>query len=308
MASFPRPKDYRNAVFLVGWVFAGLAFAEVDCAFGNLIGGATSWFGTPDYNDCHRLIFGNNDLSGIAAIDNWSHAFIQAGASQDHESNSEWANRVILPKFWANTGCKIALMLVESIYDHMVQRDTGQWLSIADAAEAVNQVCVAGQSTGGMEETGDNKRLWISLYQPGSPQDRNIEDARRHGELVTMPMIRDEDGNSLEDDLDDLQDHFADLLNIHEDPDYPQPLPTWERGLGHFHVGESDPQVRNLGNSWELRYNSVTNLLPANHAANGLSSFYLHIVKIASEKIASNAAPNSLGVDHTVHSGNAASD
>lgn len=104
-----------------------------------------------------------------------------------------------------------------------------------------------------------------------------------------MPIIRDEDENSIDDDLNALQDHFTSLLNIHEDPDYPQPRATWERDSGYFHVGESDPQVKNLGNNWELRYNSVTSLLPTTHAANGLSSFYLSIVKKAAENIASNA-------------------
>ncbi|KAL9027137.1 MAG: hypothetical protein Q9196_004296 [Gyalolechia fulgens] len=185
-------------------------------------------------------------------------------------------------------------MLVESLSDHSVQRDTGQWLPIAESAQAVNNICVAGEHSGGMEETGetfqgDNKRLLISLYQPGSPQDMDIERSREHGDRITMPMIRDEDENSIDDDLDDLQNHFASLLNIHEDPNYPKPLRTWEGEFGHFHIGKSDPQVKNLGNNWELRYNSVTGLLPTNHAARGLSPFYLHIVEIAAEKIASNA-------------------
>lgn len=48
-------------------------------------------------------------------------------------------------------------MLVESLYDNRIQRDTGQWLPIAESAEAVNQVCVGGEGTGGMEETGELK-------------------------------------------------------------------------------------------------------------------------------------------------------
>lgn len=89
-------------VACLSWALASFAVAEIDCAYSNLIGGAASWFGEPNYSDCHKLIFGDNDLSGIAAIDAWSHAFIQAGASREQESNTEWANRVVLPKFWGN--------------------------------------------------------------------------------------------------------------------------------------------------------------------------------------------------------------
>lgn len=45
-------------------------------------------------------------------------------------------------------------MPVESVYDHRVERDTGQWLPIAESAQAVNNVCVAGEHSGGMDETG----------------------------------------------------------------------------------------------------------------------------------------------------------
>lgn len=81
---------------------ASFVLAEIDCTYSNLIGGATSWFGAPSYDDCRRLIFGNNDFSGIAAIDALSHAFIPTGASQEYESDAEWGNRVVLPKFWGN--------------------------------------------------------------------------------------------------------------------------------------------------------------------------------------------------------------
>lgn len=50
-------------------------------------------------------------------------------------------------------------MLVESLWDHRIERDTGQWLPIAESAEAVNQACVAGQGSGGMEETGKVRRM-----------------------------------------------------------------------------------------------------------------------------------------------------
>lgn len=83
-------------------ILASFTLADVDCTYTNLIGGATSWFGAPRYDDCRRLIYGNNDLSGIAQIDDLSHAFIPSGASQEQESNQEWGFRVVLPKFWAN--------------------------------------------------------------------------------------------------------------------------------------------------------------------------------------------------------------
>lgn len=106
-----------------------------------------------------------------------------------------------------------------------------------------------------------------------------------------MPRIRNEDeASSVEDDLDALQNLFATLLNIHEDPNYPQPLAIWERGSGFPTVGESDPYLTNLGNSWNIRYKSVRSLVPADGAASRLSVFYQRIVDLAAERIGSSMA------------------
>lgn len=81
------------------WIFASYVGAYPKCYYLDL---GEDWFGSPDYDDCRRLLFGNNDLSGMAAIDNRPHAFIPPGARQEQESDAEWANKVELPKFWAN--------------------------------------------------------------------------------------------------------------------------------------------------------------------------------------------------------------
>lgn len=86
-------------VLLLG-LFAGYAVSEPQCW--TEYHAPHNWFGSPNYYDCQRLLFGNNDLSGIAAIDALSHAFIVPNTQREFESDSQWANRVVLPKFWAN--------------------------------------------------------------------------------------------------------------------------------------------------------------------------------------------------------------
>lgn len=61
-----------------------------------------NWYGSPDYDDCKALLYGEWDLNGIAAIDAVSHAFVVPGMRQEQESNSEWQNKVELPKVWSN--------------------------------------------------------------------------------------------------------------------------------------------------------------------------------------------------------------
>ncbi|KAL8721098.1 MAG: hypothetical protein Q9181_007782, partial [Wetmoreana brouardii] len=64
--------------------------------------GPNGAYGSPHYEDCYSLLFGDFDLSGIAAIDARSHAFVVPGAQQEQESNEEWTHRVTLAKLWGN--------------------------------------------------------------------------------------------------------------------------------------------------------------------------------------------------------------
>ncbi|KAL8719415.1 MAG: hypothetical protein Q9225_003580 [Loekoesia sp. 1 TL-2023] len=144
------------AVWLI-WVLASYVEAEPKCHHHYLDLGE-DWFGSPDYEACRRLLFGNNDLTGMAAIDNRPHAFIPPGAQQEQESDTEWANKVEMPKFWANAGCKIALLLPETVNIHgtrRIYRDTGEWLAIAEAGQGINDVCVRSENSGGTDETGE---------------------------------------------------------------------------------------------------------------------------------------------------------
>ncbi len=89
-------------VLLTGLLLSpSLVAAEVQCWSAHHAD--PSWFGFPDYHDCHTLLFGNNDFSGIAAIDDQSHAFVVPGTTRDWESDAEWESRVELPKFWRNS-------------------------------------------------------------------------------------------------------------------------------------------------------------------------------------------------------------
>ena len=63
--------------------------------------------GSPKFSDCNALLFGDGNPSspwmfGIAAIDEYAHAFTIPRAERAHESDSEWARRVQISKIWAN--------------------------------------------------------------------------------------------------------------------------------------------------------------------------------------------------------------
>ncbi|KAI4250127.1 MAG: hypothetical protein L6R40_000299 [Gallowayella cf. fulva] len=65
------------------------------------------FMGEPKYEACRNLLFGDGnpaslDRYGIAAIDEKRHAFTIAGAQREQESDTEWALRIRLPKFWKN--------------------------------------------------------------------------------------------------------------------------------------------------------------------------------------------------------------
>ncbi|KAI4247970.1 MAG: hypothetical protein LQ352_006036 [Teloschistes flavicans] len=128
------------------------------------------WYGSPDYESCKALLYGEWDLNGIAAIDDRPHAFVVPGMRQEQESNSEWLHRVQLPKLWSNDqlltesdieGCKIALIPFRyQTFDapDRISRDTGDWLSIADVGNQVNEYCVRDRQLGGSHPAGELKR------------------------------------------------------------------------------------------------------------------------------------------------------
>ncbi|KAL9008306.1 MAG: hypothetical protein Q9173_006557 [Seirophora scorigena] len=277
-------------VLLLG-LFAGYAVSEPHCW--TEYHAPQDWFGTPDYYDCQRLLFGNNDLSGIAAIDALSHAFIVPNTQREFESDSQWANRVVLPKFWANSGCKIALTPTASLSTEStilnIDRETGQWLTIAETGQNINDVCVSG---GGFERA--NGRLIILLYQPGSRIDREIQEDLDSNQIVTIAnadLHEPSDNGSANQDLWDLTDDYAVLLNVDDEINLPHPRNGWEDSFGYSRIGKSDPRVKNLGSSWVMNYNSVISLLPVNRAVPSLAAFYKHIVEIAADKVGNGTDP-----------------
>ncbi|KAI4183493.1 MAG: hypothetical protein LQ346_006307 [Caloplaca aetnensis] len=200
-----------------------------------------------------------------------------------------------------------------------IQRETGQWLPIAETGQRINNICVRGEGpdgahTGGFDRTGtvqfhasamvqqivgadkanqgDTGRLIILIFQPGSRIDREITRDLADNRIVTIAaaeLFDENDYDSTDEDLDRLHDHFASLLNVGDEEEV-QPRPDWSEQWGYSHVGKSDPRVKNLGNSWVVAYDSITSLLPVKLAANALSAFYNHIVDIAAGHISNNTA------------------
>ncbi|KAL8945706.1 MAG: hypothetical protein Q9222_007791 [Ikaeria aurantiellina] len=294
------------------WLFAYCARGEPVC--GNPF--VESWFGHPKFDDCHELLFGDNDLSGMAAIDSLRHAFIVPGMEQQYESASEWQNRIELPIFWSNgegyspntpaqeshrratltsikARCKIALMPytadLSTIETPWASRDTGDWLSIAERGASINQFCVRERQSGGLQEVGNGYRLLLVLYDAASRQNREIEADLAMG---VVPAVRREfEGSiasSIGDDIADLDEELADILNINDEIGHSHARAGREHAFGYSHVGKADPSAKNLGASWVLTYNSIISLTPEDHAADGLKGFYNNVTDIAARKIANN--------------------
>ncbi|KAI4172413.1 MAG: hypothetical protein LQ348_006778, partial [Seirophora lacunosa] len=282
-------KDRSMILVLLLGLFAGYAVSEPQCW--TEYHAPQDWFGSPNYHDCQRLLFGNNDLSGIAAIDALSHAFVVPNTQREFESDSQWANRVIA---LTPTGSLSMESTIRNIY-----RETGQWLTIAQTGQNINDVCVHGGGverahTGGFDRTGANGRLIILLYQPGSRIDREIRDDLDSNQIVTIAtadLYDASDYDSADEDLRHLSDEFAVLLNVNDEINLPHPRQSWEDSFGYSRVGKSDPRVKNLGSSWVMNYNSVISLLPVHRAVPSLAAFYTHIVDIAADKVGNGTDP-----------------
>ncbi|KAI4107014.1 MAG: hypothetical protein L6R37_001907 [Teloschistes peruensis] len=250
----------------------------------------------PDYDDCKALLYGEWDLNGIAAIDAVSHAFVVPGMRQEQESNSEWQNKVELPKVWSNDGCKIALIPFRyQTFDgpDRISRDTGDWLSIADVGSQVNEYCVRDRQLGGSHPAGHTRQLTIFIYQPRSSQDRQIQDDINNNRIPAMVAfdVNFHSDDSVGDDMEDLLDEFADIFDIKENVDHPSPRRDWDDFIGYSRVGKSDPRVKNLGDSWMVEFDEVTSMLPVDRASAGLIAFYKHVVNDTSALLANDTAP-----------------
>ncbi|KAI4258587.1 MAG: hypothetical protein L6R42_005006, partial [Xanthoria sp. 1 TBL-2021] len=263
--------------------------------------------GSPNFSDCRKLLFGDGDFRspgrfGIAAIDQFSHAFTIPRAEREYESDSEWARRVPISKIWANSGCKIALLpKLLPIFDEVGQysRDTGEWLPIAETAQYVNEFCVKDRGMGGLEEVGSTRRLLIVLYEPGSQQDHEIEEERRETGMATMRSIGidfsaawgnaawGDAGGSDADSEASMEDKFAEFLNIDDGEPHSRARAGGAGAAAASHVGAADPYVRNLGDGWVLGYASVQIFKTVGQAAAGLITFYKDVIALAAVKIAS---------------------
>ncbi|KAL9016311.1 MAG: hypothetical protein Q9185_006324 [Variospora sp. 1 TL-2023] len=163
-----------------------------------------------------------------------------------------------------------------------IYRETGQWLPIAETGQNINDVCVHGQGPENAHAGGFDRT------------DREIERDLEDHQIVVIAAAELYDGSdydSADEDLRDLSDEFAVLLNVDDEINLPRPRNGWEESFGYSHVGKSDPRVKNLGNSWVMNYTSVTSLLPENRTVPSLAAFYKHIVDIAADKVGNDTDP-----------------
>ena len=224
-------------------------------------------------------------------------------------------------------GCKIALLpKLLPIFDEVGQysRDTGDWLSIAEKAQSVNEFCVQEKEMGGLTEVGErcahqrillqathltiyagyNRRLLVLLYEPYSQQDREIEEERRETGTATMRSIGidfsaawgnaawRQSGISDSDSEADWHDDFAEFLNIDEGERHTRARAGGAEGFSASRVGAADPNVRNLGDGWQLQYSYIQAFETVNQPAAGLSHFYEAIIRFAAGQIGDGLPPS----------------
>ncbi|CAO1596307.1 hypothetical protein XANCAGTX0491_000158 [Xanthoria calcicola] len=199
-------------------------------------------------------------------------------------------------------GCKIALLpKLLPVFDEVGQysRDTGDWLTIAERAQYVNEVCVKDRGMGGLEEVGSTRRLLILLYEPGSQQDHEIEEERRETGTATMRSIGidfsaawgnaawGDSGVSDTESEASMEDKFAEFLNIDDGERHSRARTDGAAAAAASHVGAADPRIMNLGDGWRMIYASIQALQTMGQAAAGLVRFYEHVIAVAGVKIAS---------------------
>ncbi|KAI4272907.1 MAG: hypothetical protein LQ337_004985 [Flavoplaca oasis] len=217
-------------------------------------------------------------------------------------------------------GCKIALLpKLLPIFDEVGQysRDIGDWLSIAEKAQHVNEFCVQEKGMGGLTEVGEwrthqrillqathlaiyagyNRRLLVLLYEPFSQQDLEIEEERRDTGTATMRSIGidfsaswgnaawRQSGISDSDSEADWHDDFAEFLNIDEGEPHTRARAGGAEASAASHVGAANPNVRNLGDGWQLQYTYVQAFKAVDQPAVGLSHFYEDIIGFAAGQI-----------------------
>ncbi|KAL8777894.1 MAG: hypothetical protein Q9213_007661 [Squamulea squamosa] len=153
---------------------------------------------------------------------------------------------------------------------------------------------------GGLEEVGFTKRLLILLYEPGSQQDRDIEEERRETGIATMRSIGIDfssawgdaawgsSATSYTESEASLEDDFAQFLNIDEGELHARARAgVAGAASAGSHVGAADPHIRNLGDGWVLSYASIKSFNPpVDRAAAGLAELYQKIIDLAAGNIA----------------------
>ncbi|KAL8991909.1 MAG: hypothetical protein Q9169_007544 [Polycauliona sp. 2 TL-2023] len=206
------------------------------------------------------------------------------------------------------------------MYDEVGQysRDTGDWLSIAEKAEWVNQVCVKERQMGGLHEvgeleapvqlisrgthlaahTGSTNRLLILIYEPGSQQDLEIEEERRETGIATMRSIgidfstawgNGDWGDASATDMESeasWHDRFAEFLNIDEGERHARARVDPAGASAVSRVGASYPNVKNLGDGWVLEYASIQAFSAVDRAAADLTELYGQVIEQVAAKIA----------------------
>ena len=143
-------------------------------------------YGQPDPEACQQLLrfrSGVPDVpQGIAWTDVANHCFSLAHTARPANcTQTQWQERVDLPKFWSNAGC-IAALLPLRLQNGEIGYDHDDWRHIANVGSNIQRVCMTsklfdGVNTvplGGYRSAGNNKQLVFVLYAHHSVYEQEV--------------------------------------------------------------------------------------------------------------------------------------
>lgn len=162
---------------------------------------------------------------------------------------------------------------VENSSDGSLSYDISRYLGIQSVGLGISHYCVEAlgipglQGTGGIDATGDNRKLRIILYAPLSKFENDILADYKNNKPI-----------AIQEDTDDEYEAGP------TDPTPPQKRPR-TGGMGLMTSRGLQTTTRNLGDGWYMTYGLTTSIIPAQIGAANLEAFYTQVVTSAANQI-----------------------
>ncbi|MCJ1472412.1 hypothetical protein MMC13_001060 [Lambiella insularis] len=112
----------------------------------------------------------------------------QSSNLEDHVTMNQWRNWEFLPfitsKVHGASQCILGVFPIE-LPDHTLSWDTSHYRSLAIEGNTLLQTC---RESGGRVLAGNEERLAVILYEPGSTWDRQVQTAEARRQAIYVPL------------------------------------------------------------------------------------------------------------------------